>query len=428
MQRRLKLALVVLTLALSGSAFGAANRSEIAVGTVTVPMRVELSRPYIDVTLTGPNGRHVTAHAYVDTGGGALLLSAGLAQRLGLRATGKTEHEEGQAFAPTVAPTLDIGGKRVATTNARAYIVTDAPGTLVHTDAELMLPGKILQRYVVVFDYPARTFTLADPHKFNPDGTAVQATFGGGMPVVRVAIAGNAYDFLLDTGGQYCMVSQTEPDAWSQQHPHWESVAGAYGPANMLLGPSETKLRMLRITSMQWGPFRIESAGAVSRPAGTYEKWMSNMLGTPIVGSIAGNVLDHFKVTVDYPAGKVYLAGPATARDAPIDMVGVTLEPAAQGGYEVAGALTGTQGIKAGDRLLKVDGQDIAQLPFWRIVELLGGTPGTTHTLTLQRGQQSLRVDATVRSILQAIPSPPISPMTSPSKPASRAKVRPRSA
>lgn len=48
-------------------------------------MQVELNRPYVDVTLAGPSGHPVTAHAYVDTGGGALLLSAGLAKQLGLK-------------------------------------------------------------------------------------------------------------------------------------------------------------------------------------------------------------------------------------------------------------------------------------------------------------------------------------------------------
>ncbi|WHZ19209.1 MAG: hypothetical protein OJF55_001358 [Rhodanobacteraceae bacterium] len=400
MSRRFELALAMLALVFSACAFGASSTSEVAAGAVTVPMQVELNRPYIDVALIGPTGRHVTAHAYVDTGGGALILAAGLAQRLGLQAQGAPLHEEGQTLQPTVVPSLRIGGKPVDLVDARALIASDDPHALHHTDAELALPGRYLRHYIVVFDYPARTFTLANPKALQPDGVAVRASVGGaGMPVVWASVAGKSYGFLMDTGGQYCMISQAKLDAWSQHHPQWESVSGAYGPANMLLGQSEAKLRMLRLASMQWGPFHIEDAGAVSRRAGTYEKWMSNMLGAPVIGSIAGNVLDHFKVTLDYPAGKVYLAGPAKVRDAPIDMVGVMLEPAAQGGYEVAGTI-GTKDIEVGDRLLKADGHDIAQLPFWRIAELLGGTPGTTHALTLQRGPESLRVHATVRPIL----------------------------
>lgn len=401
MQRRFVSVLAMFTLVVSGSAFGTSNTSEAPSGSVTVPMQVELNRPYIDVVLTGPTGRHVTAHAYVDTGGGALILTAELAQKLGLHAQGKSLHEEGQTLQSTTLPSLHLGGKPVDLIDAQALIASDEPRTLQHSDAELALPGRYLRHYIVVFDYPAHKFTLAGPQALQPDGVAVRSNIGeAGMPVVWANVTGKPYGFLMDTGGQYSMISQAELDAWSQQHPQWASVSGAYGPANMLLGKFEAKLRMLRIASLQWGPFDIKNVGAISRPAGTYEKWMSNMLGTPVIGSVAGNVLEHFKVTVDYPAGKVYLKGPATVRDAPIDMIGVMLEPAAQGGYEVAGTITGTTGIEVGDRLLKVDGHDVVLLPFSHIAKLLGGSPGTTHALTLQRGQLSLRVDATVRPIL----------------------------
>lgn len=289
-----------------------------AAAPVTVPMQLELDRPYIDVTLTGPNGDRVKAHAYVDTGGGALIFSAGLAKKLGLKANGEALHEEGQALIPTATPALDIGGTRVELTDAHALIDASEPHMLGRTDAEVALPGRFLRHYIVVFDYPAHTFTLADPNSYKPDGTAVKTAIGGGMPVVRASVAGKSYGFLLDTGGQYCMISDAELGPWRKQHPDWLHVDGAYGAANMQIGQFETKLTMLRIASLQWGPFHIEGAGAVSRPLGPYEKMMSETVGMPVIGSIGGNVLRHFKVTVDYPAQTVYLDGPATVRDASI--------------------------------------------------------------------------------------------------------------
>lgn len=362
-------------------------------------MQVELGRPYIDVTLTGPSGQPVTARAYIDTGGGALLFSAGLAKQLGLKATGPSEHEEGETLAPTVAPTLNIGGKRIDAGDTRAFIVADAPDTLAHTNAQMMLPGRALRHDAVVFDYPAHTFTLADPATFKPDGTAVQATFGGGMPVVHASVAGKDYGFLLDTGGQYCMVSNAEVGAWEKQHPEWQHLAGAYGPANMLLGNSETKLSMLRIGELQWGPFRIGNVGAVSRSVGNYEHFMSGVVGMPVVGSIGGNVLGHFKVTIDYPENKVYLAGSASPRDAPLDMVGIMLEPAARGGYEVAAVASGVHGITPGDRLLSVEDHDVTRLPFPQVIGLLSGTPGSKRSLVLESGAARSTVKATVQSI-----------------------------
>lgn len=399
MQRRFELVLAMLVLVFTGSAVGASRPPQAAADAVTVPMQVELNRPYIDVALTGPTGQHVTAHAYVDTGGGAVLLSAALAEQLGLKATGKPERSQGEALAPTAVPALSIGGKPVIVSGASAYIVTDATDTLSHTDAQMMLPGRVLRQHVVVFNYPAHTFTLADPRNFKPDGTTVQATFGADMPVVQVSIAGNTYHFLLDTGGQYCMISVAQLGAWEQEHPDWPRIAGAYGPANMLFGKFEVQLSMLRIAALQWGPFRIDNAGAVSRAVGNYERFMSGVVGTPIIGSIGGNVLDHFKVTIDYPARKIYLAGPAHARDPALDMVGIMLEPALAGGYEVAGVAPGVRGINPGERLLTVDGHDVTRMPFSRVMDLLSGTPDNKRSLVLEHGTAQSTVEATIQSV-----------------------------
>ncbi|MGH8184098.1 MAG: hypothetical protein ACREPH_10620 [Rhodanobacteraceae bacterium] len=373
-----------------------------AAGTATIPMRVELNRPYIEVMLTGPTERSVRAHAWVDTGGGTIILSAGLASRMGLKAEGKPVKDGGDLLAPTTVPTLDVGGKVLKLVDAHAFISTGEPHLLNHTDAGMALPGRYLRHYIVVFDYPAHVFTLADPGTYSPEGTAVKTSIGGGMPVVHASVAGKSYAFLLDTGGQYCMISDAELGPWSKQHPAWPRVAGAYGPANMLLGRTfEKNLGMLRIPTIQWGPFRIEDAGAVSRPIGAYENMMSETVGTPVIGSIGGNLLRHYKVTVDYPAQTVYLAGPTVVHAATPDMVGIMLEPATHGGYEIAGIATGVRNIKVGDRLLEVDGQDVTQAPFSRIVELLSGSPGARRTLLLQRGKTHTTVHATVQPVFK---------------------------
>lgn len=72
-----------------------APRGSRAVGSAsTVPMQLELNRPYIEVHLEGPNGRDVKARTWVDTGDGAIILSADLARRLGLKPTGKATRNE----------------------------------------------------------------------------------------------------------------------------------------------------------------------------------------------------------------------------------------------------------------------------------------------------------------------------------------------
>lgn len=76
------------------------------------------------------------------------------------------------------------------------------------------------------------------------------------------------------------------------------------------------------------------------------------------------------------------------------------LEPAAHGGYEVAGTASGVKDIRIGDELLEVDGHDVTQAPFAKVASLLGGSPGTSRTLLLQRGGKRLTIHATVQHVL----------------------------
>jgi hypothetical protein len=47
-----------------------------------------------------------------------------------------------------------------------------------------------------------------------------------------------------------------------------------------------------------------------SQREGTFERYMSSMMTAPIVGSLAGNVLERFRVELDYANEKLYLSTP----------------------------------------------------------------------------------------------------------------------
>jgi hypothetical protein len=375
-------------------------RTEAAAGIVTVPMQLELNRPYVEVELTGPDGHRAHALAWVDTGGGAIILSHGLAHKLGLQPNAKPHDQTGPRLAPTATPQVAIGDMPIRLSDPQTFVELDAPHGLNDTGAEMALPGRMLRGYIMELDYPARRFTLAAPNKLRPAGIRIKTFIGAaGMPVVLVDIDGKPYRFLMDTGGQYCMLSARVLHALQKQHPDWPSVTGAYGPADMLLGKPEAKFQMLRIGSLQWGRFRITGVGVVSRPYGNYEKFMSQVAGRAVIGSIAGNLLREFRVTVDYPAGVVYLEHERAGHAAPLAMVGVILEAAPQGGYVVAGTMADMRGIHAGDRLLAIDGQNVGQAPFYKVVGMLSGKPGETRRLTLLRRGNRISIKARIEPI-----------------------------
>lgn len=363
---------------------------------VTVPLSFEQHRPYAELTLTGPSGHPVQALFWLDSGGGAVILSGPLAARLGLKPTGKTFKAEGNVIAATEVPRISVGGMALRLKDADAFLTLGKKNTLEGTGAEGAFPLRTLRNYQVVLDYPHASLTVAEPGTLLPEGQSVAAHFSElGFIAVTATVSGKPYGFVLDSGGQYCMVSQEVLAEWQKQHPHWPQVSGAYGPANMMLGPMEASLSMLRIGAIQWGPFTLKDVGSVSRPKGNYEQMMSRLTGRPVIGSIGGNVLRHFRVDIDYPNGRLYLKRAQASGETPLDMVGIMLEPSGDG-YVIAGVARQEHNLRKGDRLLGIGGTPMRGLTTAEIMRELGGTPGAIRKLTIERDHQILSVNAKV--------------------------------
>jgi predicted aspartyl protease len=276
----------------------------------TVPLHVEGNRPYIDVTFRKASGATHTARFLVDSGGGGFLLTEPLARELGL-ALGETIDENGEKLAKTTSPVnAFIGSLPIQLNPERIYILIGshnivppvAPG---HADG--MLPGHVLARYHVVFDYPAATFTIARPGVLAPRGTAIAMPVSSesGFPRTELQVEGTTHGFLLDTGASFTMVSDALLKAWGSAHADWKRYPGAYGDAATLGGQTLETMFVPRAT---WGPKPLTEVGVTSQHEGVFEKWMSSMMTAPIVGALGGNVLSHLRVELDYPDQKLYLS------------------------------------------------------------------------------------------------------------------------
>jgi len=386
-----------LLIPMSAGAAPAARSAHTGAHKVTVPLHFEEHRPYAELTLTGPSGKPVRALFWLDTGGGAVILSGPLAARLGLKASAKTFKTEGNVISPTEVPQIRIAGMALQLKQANAFLVVGKKPTLEGTGAEGAFPVRALRKYQVVLDYPHARLTIAEPGTLRPEGRRMVAHFSqkNGFIAVSAKIGGRPYGFLLDSGAQYCMVSQVELAAWQKQHPHWANVTGAYGPANMMVGPREASFRMLRIGVLKWGSFTLRNIGTVSRPTGNYERMMSRLTGRPVIGSIGGNVLRHFRVDIEYPDGRLYLKREGAGGGTPLDMVGITLEPSGRG-YVVVGVAKNEIALKKGDELLGIGDAPINGLTIAEIMHKLAGNPGAIRKLTIERNHRTLRVTARV--------------------------------
>lgn len=279
---------------------------------VTVPLIVDGNRPFVEVTFRRADGSTRAARFLVDSGGGGFLVAEPLARDIGLQ-WGESHREEGKEFAPaTAAPSASLGIMPLDLDPARVVVVIGIENILPaaatgHADG--MLPGHVLAKYHVIFDYPKHQFTIARPGVLKAIGTKhpMLVSKRAGFPRTEIEVEGTRYGFLLDTGASFTMVSEVVLKSWGDRFPQWPRYAGAWGDARLLGGQT---LETIVVPVVRWGTLKLSDVGMTSQRAGIFEDYMSSMMTDPIVGALGGNLLIHTRIELDYKNEALYLTVP----------------------------------------------------------------------------------------------------------------------
>lgn len=372
----------------------------------TIPMLLEGNVPIVELELPTAAGGVRKARFVIDTGGGAIIVGSKLMADIGAKTEGPPMTEEGSKMQRLAPVQIRAAGEALDVAGLPAFAALETEWVISRDNAEGMLPGRFLRRYDLILDYPARTVTFAKPGSVTPRGIKLPAAIGenNGFPRIEATIGDQTYGFLLDSGASFTMISRAALEKWSEANPDWSKATGALGFANMIGSKMETEALMLRIPDLKLGSFAIANAAAVSRPEGTFEKRMSNIMPAPIIGSIAGNVLRDFRVEIDYQNGAVYLEHAKTLSPAEISGVGLILSRTKAGLVVKGTASTAGAGVKevvhAGDVLVSVDGEAMSGKSLNEASQLLQGAKDTKKRLTLLRGDQTISVDVTCEKLL----------------------------
>lgn len=382
------------------------TRHSACVDSASVPMDVRDNRVFVPLRITGPQGKSRNAVFWVDTGGDTLVISGRLAHELGLRPVGKPVEGMGATLAHLDSkPQLFIRGMKIDLTGVRVDVSlsgsqrTAFPGVA----SEGFLPATVLRHYDVVFDYPAHRFTISQPGKIVHQGQPLPVFVSPSTGFVRLTatVAGRPYGFMLDTGAAYTGLSRTLMDQWAAQHPLWPRSIGAVGAANMVGKKFDVENALMRIPKMTLASIPLLNVGMVSRPAGVYERTVSGDIGSPVVGAIAGNVLRHFRVEVDYAAGIAYFEFHGSDDATDLNCLGLVVQIKQNNTVLVSGVAKRAgkpevPDVRPGDILLQVDDHKLTGASLAEVLEYLSGSPGEVKRLTVRRGSKELTVLATV--------------------------------
>jgi hypothetical protein len=401
---KLVTALIALCL-LAESVFG-----QTAPTSVTVPITLDHNRIIVDVRCPLPDGSTKRVRAWLDNGNAEMSITAGLAKKLGLEASGEVKDTPSSKEQTVPVPSvLLVGGMALhATGLERAQVVLSRDSIAPGTSAEINLPSTVLRNYDVLVDYLNRELTIAAPGTLRFKGTAAKASLNpdNGLIQLPAKIADQDVNLALDMGSPFGLISQNVLAKLRQVHPQWPHMTGAVGVANFWGSPEEAHWELLRIPRLQYGGIPFTDVGVASFPK-EMMAWFEKRAGMPTAGLIGANVLLNYRVGIDYAHSTVYFDQASKQRAPEMDVVGLTLRPEPDGRYTVIGVADfegkpSVVEVKPGDVLAAIDKVPAKGGTMGQVWSLLSGSPGEARTLTLERDGKPFTVEATVHRFLSA--------------------------
>jgi hypothetical protein len=373
---------------------------------VTFPLTFEDHRIFVDAQFTRRDGSLRTARLWVDTGTPDFQISETLAKDLGLDLSGPPiKSDDGVPQVQVQLPGLQIAGVSLNLQSAKPMVVLGQQNVFAGKQTEGNLPATILMRYQVILDIPRRSMSLLQPGaaKTKARRTACVVQPETGMVQIEATIDGQHYSLALDSGAPYSMISSDAINTWSTRHADWPQVAGAAGPA-ILLPPRLLRAPMMRIPQIQWGGLPLKNVGVVGMDS-EFVSWYSKKTAAPVIGFLAWNVLQAFRVTIDYKNSAVYFEKQRELDSHDMDVVGLALARSRSGGYAIVSIVQkdghpAVDEAQPGDKLLKVDDRDVTHADLQTVVDALRGKPGDLRTLVLDRKGKTVTTKARVMRLI----------------------------
>jgi hypothetical protein len=351
----------------------------------------------VDVTIAGASGQ-----GYVDTGDPLMLLDP-------------TTFPSVNDLPPNGGPVPSMTVASQSVTNA--FALSSSAG-LTSPDPAFPIGANVgctaVCAYVAAFDYRGASFFLGSSAPTPPTGLEPETTMGfsflGGetldgvaIPrsriVVTVSLEGTHYNMILDSGASIVTVSQAAFTALT-----------ADGRAQLMGGDVETTSgtstsSLTRAASIAVGSVEVDSVVVAHDTSfDTNLAAISMDAGETIDGSLGGDFLHDFYVTVDYPSTTLHFARYSDLSFAidEAEQIGISLN---QGGsdYFVGAVSTdaAAQGITVGDQVVAIEGIALSGLTVSQATLPLYGPVGSTKSV--QFGTAAQVANQTLQMVVEEL-------------------------
>jgi len=276
--------------------------------------------------------------------------------------------------------------------------------------ADINLPSSVLRHYDVLFNFPARDFSIGAPGTIHFQGESTKALINveNGLIQVPTQIDNKKYNLALDIGSCINFLVEDLFDRLAAAHADWPQMTGAVGSANMWGAPDEATWKLMRLERLRYGSLFLTNVAVVALPK-AIQDFFGKRAGVPTAGWLGTEALLNYRVGLDYAHSTVYFDLGRTFNFPDFDVVGLVLRPEDDGEFRVLGVAdfkgkpsvpSGVENIEAGDHLVAVDNIPVRGVSMGQVWSMLGGTPGQERIVTVERGGKQFAVVARVSHFL----------------------------
>jgi predicted aspartyl protease len=349
----------------------------------------------------------------LDTGAGYPALDRAVARRLGfqLRDIGNPSMD----LLAQPIPRLELG-TAVTMDQVGPALALDLQGLRDAVDEPLvgLLGASLFEREALVIEDSLGLLILArggegagtDPVRrsrsrlaatLDPRARAVRVrVVGDGKVLIPVRVAGAAapIELVLDTGATKTVLFHNALTRLGHPERRWRQVHGLISPT--LYGDTPFTLTRLPDLSLATTTGTVRMAGVdAGIVRGGLADELERAIGPEVGGLLGHSFLRRFRVVLDLRERVLWLSPRQVPRDLrPHEFSGPGLQLARRDGEPtVVGVVRGgpadRAGVRAGDRILRVDGREARALDMEALGRALEGAPGTRLRLGLQRGTRT---------------------------------------
>lgn len=261
-----------------------------------------------------------------------------------------------------------------------------------------LLGAELLRRFPTTFDYQHQTLTFYRPgtafHPL-PNSTAVPLLFNGGHAFIQLQVDGSPGVFGIDTGdssGIMLFRPFYDEHHFPVEQPAQSKEQGGIG--------GRTTAWLTRISSVRLGNATLD------QPLVTLNSAAHGAFSAQgIAGNLGHGFLKNFVFTLDYERRTAYVQPSADLeKPAEYNRSGLGLSRAQDGAlvvtYVNAGTPAARAGIKVGDKIIRMNGEDPASTAGEVFSHMLSAPAGSQVSLVISRDGRDRNLSLTLEELL----------------------------